>query len=532
MCIYNPGGKAEIYKLPLKKQTIKIGVFDCNIFKTNKKQEKVIMMVGASGAGKTTLINRMINYIFGVNYNDTFRFQIDDEIAKTQTKSQTMDIYKYTICHKKLPYKYTIIDTPGINATEGKKEDRQTLEKIKHLFESGAIEAVHAICMVEKYDTIRLTKHQIYIYETILQIFGKDAGQVIVIMVTHSPDIDTLKPPPVLELLEKQGIPFKKHFSFDNSGIYEKPTKVTPNTPYLTKLQAEVKKVHWDIGTKSFEFFFEILGSTIPISLKLTKEILREKYNIKNAQLPHLIRTLKTNIHEIETLEQDRKITEQMINNPDTSKFTVKAEETRPTLVDITEPKTFSTRCKNCDIICHYPCDIHKDNYILNTTKWCTAMTRWRLNPFNPHCTVCKGKCSWADHEQIRKKIEFKKVIVEHTDETLKESYINDKEGRLDAVKKKCEEKMLSAYNKVVKDFKDIQSAIQWINENSLSNNPTTINEYVDEVIELEEEAKEDGFEQRIYCLKELVEMKEGLSQSNDVQRAIAFIQRVQSKNL
>ena len=98
-------------------------------------------------------------------------------------------------------------------------------------------------------------------------------------------------------------------------------------------------------------------------------------------------------------------------------------------------------------------------------------------------------------------------------------------------MKKKCEEKMLSAYNKVLEDFKTIQSAIQWINENSSSNNPTTITKYVNEVTELEEE-KEDGFEQRTYCLKKLVEMKDKLSQSNDVQWAIAFIQKVQSKNL
>ena len=107
-----------------------------------------------------------------------------------------------------------------------------------------------------------------------------------------------------------------------------------------------------------------------------------------------------------------------------------------------------------------------------------------------------------------------------------------DKEGKLNAVKKKCEEKMLLAYNKVLEDFKVIQSAIQWINENSLSNNPTTIMEYVNEVKDLEKEVKEDGFEQRIHCLKKPVEMKDKLSQSNDVQWAVAFIQRVQSKNL
>ena len=87
--------------------------------------------------------------------------------------------------------------------------------------------------MVEKYDTRRFTDNQVYIYETILQIFGKDAGQIIVIMVTHNPDIKMLKPPPVLKLLEDQEIFFKNHFLFNNSDIYEKPMTVIPNTTYL-----------------------------------------------------------------------------------------------------------------------------------------------------------------------------------------------------------------------------------------------------------------------------------------------------------
>ena len=38
--------------------------------------EKVVILVGSTGAGKSTLINRMINHIFGVNFSDNFRFQL------------------------------------------------------------------------------------------------------------------------------------------------------------------------------------------------------------------------------------------------------------------------------------------------------------------------------------------------------------------------------------------------------------------------------------------------------------------------
>ena len=46
-------------------------------------------MVGATGTGKTTLINRMINYLIGVNYTDPYRFQLIEETGRSKTKSQT-----------------------------------------------------------------------------------------------------------------------------------------------------------------------------------------------------------------------------------------------------------------------------------------------------------------------------------------------------------------------------------------------------------------------------------------------------------
>ena len=50
--------------------------------------EKNILMIGATGSGKSTLIDGFINYILGVNFEDDFRFTIIDlkenEIAKLE----------------------------------------------------------------------------------------------------------------------------------------------------------------------------------------------------------------------------------------------------------------------------------------------------------------------------------------------------------------------------------------------------------------------------------------------------------------
>ena len=234
------------------KEKIRDGVFNYDIFNKPDEmtEEKVMMVVGATGVGKTTLINRMINYIFGVNYTDTFRFKLIDEAETSQTKSRTKDIHKYTIHHKNFPYKITIIDTLDICSTKGKNEDRKNVEKFRYLFESGAVEAVNAIFIIEKYQTTRLTENQIYIYQMIAQIFGKDVEEVIVVMATSCDDIyddtEIPKPPQVLETFKEQKIPFKIHYSFNNKSIYAKPKTNT------TSLKAQIENAFWNTSTESF----------------------------------------------------------------------------------------------------------------------------------------------------------------------------------------------------------------------------------------------------------------------------------------
>jgi energy-coupling factor transporter ATP-binding protein EcfA2 len=60
-----------------------------------------ILVMGATGSGKTTLINGMINYIFNVQWEDTFRFQLIQEqtAGRSQVDSQTSRITAYDINH-------------------------------------------------------------------------------------------------------------------------------------------------------------------------------------------------------------------------------------------------------------------------------------------------------------------------------------------------------------------------------------------------------------------------------------------------
>ena len=52
------------------------------------------MLIGATGSGKSTLIDGMINYITGVSWEDDFRFSLVDltEEEKKKTKNQVNSV--------------------------------------------------------------------------------------------------------------------------------------------------------------------------------------------------------------------------------------------------------------------------------------------------------------------------------------------------------------------------------------------------------------------------------------------------------
>jgi Tfp pilus assembly pilus retraction ATPase PilT len=38
--------------------------------------EKIVLILGETGSGKSTIIDLMINYLLGVEYEDNFRFKL------------------------------------------------------------------------------------------------------------------------------------------------------------------------------------------------------------------------------------------------------------------------------------------------------------------------------------------------------------------------------------------------------------------------------------------------------------------------
>ena len=152
--------------------------------KDKSKREKVIMMVGATGSGKTTTINAMFNYIMGVQIEDKFRLQLIEEDDEDQTRSKPKSyIAAYTIHHQpdfKTNCTVTIIDTPGFGDTAGIIRDIEIMWQIKTFFSTegfDGIDMLDAVGFVVPSDPPWLTPGQRYI----LMLLKKPKSHIVAI---------------------------------------------------------------------------------------------------------------------------------------------------------------------------------------------------------------------------------------------------------------------------------------------------------------------------------------------------------------
>ena len=243
--------------------------------------EKVIMVVGATGAGKSTLINGFANYLFGIEWEDNFRLRVIDA-NEDQSVSQTTNITAYTF--PKVAGMYTsngltIIDTPEFGDTRGISRDREISTQIKEFFSvrgSEGIDQINGVLFVTPASSPRLTATQLYVFEAILGIFGNDIRDNIFLMTTFA---DGQKPK-VLSAIKKAEVPYNQYFKFNNSALHADNIRDESDSD-SEEGNDSFDTLSWKMGIKSFEKFFKKFDKVEPKSLVLTREVLREREHLQ-----------------------------------------------------------------------------------------------------------------------------------------------------------------------------------------------------------------------------------------------------------
>ena len=152
------------------------------------KRYYTLLVMGEIGSGKTTLLDAFVNYLAGMNYEDKWRYKLVNEnhLKNKHTKeSQTTEITSYYVNYERNDWNEIntkITDTPGLGDTKGVLKNNEIIKKFEKLFKE--IGELYYILITAKSSTTRFTPYNQYIYDRILEIFGKDAKERFVLMCT------------------------------------------------------------------------------------------------------------------------------------------------------------------------------------------------------------------------------------------------------------------------------------------------------------------------------------------------------------
>ena len=274
-----------------------------------KKHHKVLILVGATGSGKSTLVNGMVNYILGVEWGDPFRFcLVKEKDSASQTVSQTKGVTAYTIHHvegMRINYGITIIDTPGFGDTGGVKRDQEINNIIgrflSHKQSQSVFKSINAVCLVTRSPEPRLTPTQKYVFKSVVSIFGQDITSSLRLLVTFG---DGMKPP-VLEAIREANIPGLsdrqdgkiQHQKFNNSALY------ASNSQNDDRQEALFYNNYWSLGELNFADFFSMLAEMPDQSLQQTLAVNEARTNVERL-LKEFDYQLKNTLNKIEDLHK------------------------------------------------------------------------------------------------------------------------------------------------------------------------------------------------------------------------------------
>ncbi|XP_068243001.1 uncharacterized protein [Palaemon carinicauda] len=326
----------------------------------NNLEIKTIMLLGATGAGKTCLINALANHILGVKFEDNFRYSLKDETGegkKSLAESQTEYVVGYLIFvppGSKAKYNYLIVDTPGFKDSRGQEKDEEVIQQLRSFLQDvDGVDELHCIGFVVNGTIARLQEQFSDIVQTFCEIFGENAKDIIRILITFS----HMKSPPVLNVLECSCLKDYKKYMFDNTALKE------CNQPNEENLQEDIDmyKIYWNKTARVYDSILNELNSLNAVSLNVTREALEDIKHMNSIldKIKISVESYLDQMIEVKALEEQSSLyqTKMAANENWEGTVDVKVRSRLRHLDWFARLRIHAHNCEKCIQTCKYPCD-------------------------------------------------------------------------------------------------------------------------------------------------------------------------------
>ncbi|KAK3860179.1 hypothetical protein Pcinc_033752 [Petrolisthes cinctipes] len=268
------------------------GIF-WNYYGVHKSEGKVLLLIGNSQSGKTTLVNFIANYLKG-NQEIDEEFIVLDNFSSKSGPIATTKITAHTFCFSEKDTPVTVIDTPGLSDCDG-KEREATVQTLKTLFKSTNF-PLHAIGLVFPANLVHLTSSERHMIEYIIIHFGETVVDHCITFITSA---DNLQTPLAVDVLKSHAVKSKMVLQLNNS-IFSHGTKDV----------SEFDRIYWKKGMKILKKCFLHLENISPIAVNPLKVAQLEAYSVTatEASMKNLRKTLT---YLIKLLQHSQDLTEE-----------------------------------------------------------------------------------------------------------------------------------------------------------------------------------------------------------------------------
>ncbi|XP_073719917.1 uncharacterized protein [Misgurnus anguillicaudatus] len=459
------------------------------------KAHNIILMLGETGSGKTTLINTMINYICDVKRKHKVWFEItDDQNDPESVYSQTSDVTVYGVYIQETSVDLTIIDTPGYGDTRGAHYDREIAETLLRLCTSeDVISEINAVCFVMKADQNRLSERQHYIFDAVQSLFGKDIAENIVLLFTHSTGV---RPKNALTAVKEAEV--KCAVDEMNQPIYFLFNNCQEET--FDEEEQTIQDQAWNLSFRGMTEFFKFLDMIRPKTLEMTQDVLN-----KRRELEANISNLQSRVNIIDIKQNELKQTQNAVvkNKQDVTRnknfqYEVQVCYKEKVNIDPAVAKK-ATCCTVCEENCHYP-----GCWWITYLSWCFMMK-------SGHCTVCTNKCHHNKHIKEDKIYKTKTRVEKRTYEDLKKKY-EDKIGDGESLVNKLEEELQQLEQEKIRLVIEAFNCVKSLEMIALNTYSLFTLQHMEFLIEKMKEIKEPEKAKALEDIKGEVGWKKGLT--------------------